>query len=166
MRVATVLPPAQAQVVVVVAPSTATVDAPAQPSSERQRAITSAIGEKMMSTLPPAIGIVPSAVPWIASTETGLASAHGTSALPLAVAMLPETGRSRRRGRTARSPGGRSSSRRANGRSRRRGRDRRVGRLEDGRSGPEMKATSSAPGCLPQVVPLPKASQPSATPSG
>src|SRR5262252_4556439 len=46
-----------------------------------------------MSVCPPARGTIGSAVPWMASTETGLLSRQGTSwALPVAVAMLPETG--------------------------------------------------------------------------
>ncbi len=55
--------------------------------------MTSENGEKLMSTRPPAKGITPSAVPWIASTEMGRAGWQGTSAaLPEAVAMFPDTG--------------------------------------------------------------------------
>ena len=90
--IATVLPPRHAQLVVMEAPSTAAVWDPEQESRVRHLAITSTSGEKRMSVFPPAIGIMPSAVPWIASTETGAERLHGTSALPSAVAMLPETG--------------------------------------------------------------------------
>ena len=88
----TVLPPVHDQAVVVSDPETVTFEPAPHLSHERQLSMTSAMGEKMMSTLPPAIGIVPSAVPWIARTDTGAARVHGTSALPLAVAMLPDTG--------------------------------------------------------------------------